>query len=403
MKSSIQIHNEMHALDEEISKATDAFNSAEGDARDAFRDSICEMKGQKKAMSDQLGDVLAEEDSIRKGGGIPMAAETTKPRALDVATAFLGTRDEFSQRGSIMDIYNKTAMKFPIVDAADPTHQFGLPTPTKTDYSLPSNIIELPISFVDTLSKATTDANLNYKVAGAFTNNSATWVPGTVKAESDEKWEEASASLFTVAHHMPISKQTAYHYGQLKSLIGNDLMYGLKIREDEYALRLNEDATRQGVLKNPLIQTYAAKKGETFYDSARRMKTLSWMNSGYQPTYLAVHPLVTEELDLAKSADGVYLRLNIDGKIWGLPAIEDINLFETTGTGETATTTYGALMYNSVSATWYTSQNDALSIGFVNDQFIRNEYTLLAEGEHLITVQRPKSFVYLPDAISVGQ
>jgi HK97 family phage major capsid protein len=404
VKSSIEIHNELTAIEEKITQASDSFNAAEGDAKDAFRDSICELKGQKKALNDQLGDALSEEDSIRRGGGVPMAVEKPKPRTMNPADAFLGTPEEFKSRGgSIMDVYKKTSMKFPITDASDPTHQFYLPTPTKTSYELPSNVIEMPMSFIDTLSKGTTDSNIEYKVAGEFTNNAALWKPGQVKAESDEKWGDDSANLFTVAHHVVISRHTAYHYGQLRSLIGNDLMYGLKVRADEYALRLDDGPNKQGVLKKAGIQTYVAKNGEKFYDSARRMKTLSWMSSGFQPTYIAVHPYVSEQLDLEKSTDGYYLRLTADGKVWGIPVVEDINLFENAGTDEAPVLTYGALMYNPMSATWYTSEADALSLGFVDDQFTRNEFTLLAEGEHLITVQRPKSFVYLPDAIAAGK
>ena len=40
MKSSIQIHNELLDLDNKIADAQDKFNAAEGDAKDAFRDSI---------------------------------------------------------------------------------------------------------------------------------------------------------------------------------------------------------------------------------------------------------------------------------------------------------------------------------------------------------------------------
>ena len=76
MKSSLQIHNEIRDLDGRIAKATADFAAAEGDARDALRDAINEYKGEQKALSDMLGDVLAAEDEVRRGGGVPLAAGT---------------------------------------------------------------------------------------------------------------------------------------------------------------------------------------------------------------------------------------------------------------------------------------------------------------------------------------
>lgn len=396
MTSSIEIHNRILDLDERIARATEGFNAAEGDAKDALRDAICTLKGEQKALNDQLGDVLAAEDEVRRGGGVPMAAPMPKAApARDAVRAFLGTREEFERAGGIAD---RIGQLVKVSAATDATHQFGLPTPTQTSYELPSNVIEMPMGVLDTLSKGTTDSNLVYKVPGAFTNGAALWKPGAVKPESDERWEEKTMNLFTVAHWVAVSKHAAKHYGQLESLIRNDLAYGLRVREHAYCLNLDDGDGKRGILKDPGIQAYTPKKGEGFYDSARRMKTASWMATGFQPNYVAVHPVALEQLDLEKSADGWYLRLNSDGKVWGLPVVEDVNLTETAG----SKTTYGALLYNSMCATWYTSETDSLSIGLVNDQFIPNEYTLLAEGEHGITIQRPKSFVYLKDAVSAG-
>lgn len=404
MPSSIQIHNHIRELDESIANATEAFNKAEGDARDAFRDQICQYKGEQKALKDQLGDVLAEEERVRKGGGLPVVAEAPKPKVLDVVTGFLGTREEFEKRGGMANRVGELMnVSEAIRAAADTTGQFALPGPSRTDYTLPENVIELPMGVLDTLAKGTTDAtSLTYMIPGEFTNNAAIWTPGNVKAESDEKWDKRTMNMFVVAHWIAISKQAANHYGQLQSLIANDLMYGLRAKERAFCLNLDNGDNEHGILKDSGIQVYTAKKGENLYDSARRMKTASWMATGYQPDHIAMHPYASEQLDLLKSSDGVYLRLSIDGRTWGVPIVEDVNLTETTGTTGKETTTYGALMYNSRCATWYTSETDALTMGLVNNQFIKNEYTLLAEGEHGITINRPKSFVYLKDAVNVG-
>lgn len=396
MKSSIEIHNELLDLDQKIKSAENSFNASEGEEQVAYRDAIKTFQGKKDALNEMLADVLAAEEKMRNDGGVPVIASTPQPKNehVDFVNAFLGSRDGFE---NIMAKYGeKMAFTYEqVMNAADPTYK--LVDPKKTSYNLPSNIIEMPMGVIDVISKGTTDSNMEYMIPKSFTNNAAEWTPGTVKAESDEAWDKDEASLFTLAHHMPISKHTAYHYGQLESIIKNDLMYGLKLKEADALLNLNNGATKKGILKKTGIQTYENAAGDTVVDSIRKMKTKSWMATGMMPTHLAVHPLVTEHLDLMKDANQRYMLINVNGKVWGLPVVEDVNLV----TDPSSDAKYGALMFNANAATWYTSEADALSIGFVNDQFTRNEYTLLAEGEHLITVQRPKSFVYMADALKL--
>ena len=396
MKSSIEIHNELLDLDQKIKSAENSFNASEGEEQVAYRDAIKTFQGKKDALNEMLTDVLAAEEKMRNDGGVPVIASTPQPKNehVDFVNAFLGSRDGFE---NIMAKYGeKMAFTYEqVMNAADPTYK--LVDPKKTSYNLPSNIIEMPMGVIDVISKGTTDSNMEYMVPKEFDNKAAEWTPGTVKAESDEAWDKDEASLFTLAHHMPISKHTAYHYGQLESIIKNDLMYGLKLKEADALLNLNNGATKKGILKKTGIQTYENAAGDTVVDSIRKMKTKSWMATGMMPTHLAVHPLVTEHLDLMKDANQRYMLINVNGKVWGLPVVEDVNLV----TDPSSDAKYGALMFNANAATWYTSEADALSIGFVNDQFTRNEYTLLAEGEHLITVQRPKSFVYMADALKL--
>ena len=396
MKSSIEIHNELLDLDQKIKSAENSFNASEGEEQVAYRDAIKTFQGKKDALNEILTDVLAAEEKMRNDGGIPVIAGTPQPKNehVDFVNAFLGSRDGFE---NIMAKYGeKMAFTYEqVMNATDATYK--LVDPKKTSYSLPSNIIEMPMGVIDVISKGTTDSNMEYMIPKSFTNNAAEWTPGTVKAESDEAWDKDEASLFTLAHHMPISKHTAFHYGQLESIIKNDLMYGLKLKEADALLNLDNGTTKKGILKKTGIQTYENAAGDTVVDSIRKMKTKSWMATGMMPTHLAVHPLVTEHLDLMKDANQRYMLINVNGKVWGLPVVEDVNLV----TDPSSDAKYGALMFNANAATWYTSEADALSIGFVNDQFTRNEYTLLAEGEHLITVQRPKSFVYMADALKL--
>ena len=396
MKSSIEIHNELLDLDQKIKSAEDSFNASEGEEQVAFRDAIKTFQGKKDALNEILTDVLAAEEKMRNDGGVPVIAAAPQPKTIDAenfVSAFLGSRDGFE---GIMDRYGeKMAFTYEqVMNAADPTYK--LADPKKTSYNLPSNIIEMPMGIIDVISKGTTDSNMEYMIPGKFTNNAAEWTPGTVKAESDESWGKDEATMFWLAHSMPVSRDTLSNYGQLQAILSNDLMTGLRLKEAAALLNLDSSDTKKGILKKTGIQKYAAKQGDTLYDSVRRMKTMSWMETGIFPNYVAMHPLVTEHLDLMKDKNERYMMLTINGRMWGVPIVEDVNLVS----GEEGSQKYGVLLFNSNSATWYTAESDALQIGLVNDQFVRNEFTLLAEGKHLITVQRPKSFVYMEDALA---
>lgn len=393
MKSSIEILNSITEINNLMESEEKAFNSTEGDVQAAHRDSINSLKGKRDALNEMLADVLAEEEKMRAAGGVPLVAKAPeKESPVDFIGEFLGSRDDFKKAGGLYGRLGEK-MKF-AYDKADPT--YTLPTPKKTDYSLPGNIIDMPMGVIDVISKGTTDSNMEYMIPGKFTNNAAEWTPGTVKAESDESWGKDEATMFWLAHSMPVSRDTLSNYGQLQAILSNDLMTGLRLKEAAALLNLDSSDTKKGILKKTGIQKYAAKQGDTLYDSVRRMKTMSWMETGIFPNYVAMHPLVTEHLDLMKDKNERYMMLTINGRMWGVPIVEDVNLVS----GEEESQKYGVLLFNSNSATWYTAESDALQIGLVNDQFVRNEFTLLAEGKHLITVQRPKSFVYLEDALA---
>ena len=390
--SSIEINNAIRDLEQKVAKASDDFNKAEGDAQAAIHDQINVFNGKLDVYKELLNDALAAEDDVRNNGGVPAVHQHEEKKPVDFAEMFLGARDGFE--GILDRLGEKRHFTYEqVANATDATYK--LATPKRTSYDLPSNIIEMPMSVLDVISKGTTDSNMEYFVPGGFTNGAAVWKPGSAKAESNESWTTESADMFWLAHHMPISRDTAANYGQLDSIIRNDLMAGLHLKKADCVLNLDDGANKKGILKRTGIQKFTKKAGENLYDSIRRMKTMSWQETGFNPTHVALHPMLSEHLDLLKDGNGQYMRLNLDGKAWALPIVEDVNLV----TDASSNAKYGALVFNANAATWYTSETDALTVGLVNDQFIRNEYTLLAEGRYLLTVQRPKSFVYLADAL----
>lgn len=139
MKSSLQIHNELRDLDLKIAEAQDKFNASEGDAKDAYRDAINQFKGEQKSLNDMLGDVLAAEDEIRRGGGVPLAsAAPAEYKPGNAAQDFLGDPSKFTGLTAQNDLNVMRTVK-------NAYTEFGIGVKTDTDYNFPVRPPTLPL------------------------------------------------------------------------------------------------------------------------------------------------------------------------------------------------------------------------------------------------------------------
>lgn len=398
MKSSIEIHNELNALDDSIVRATDEFNKAEGDAKDALRDQINAYKGEQKALNAVLGDVLAEEDRIRKGGGVPLATYgEPKRECRTIADLALGPRDEFKGL-SLND-----SVKFEVLDAYT---EFGLVERESVSYDLPRQTSDALPNFgiIDTLPKATTNADvLTFFEAdpSKYVNNAATWKPGELKPTSSMAWTQRSAYMELIANGIPVLETNLKDYGQLRSLINVELMMMQNLVKAAKVVKAPADNSESGIvgiINHSGILTYTKKSAsETVADSIRRQKTDVFLASGFRPTTVAMHPYVSESVELEKDKNGRYINQMVNGKLWALKVVDDLNLSETTGEGEAATTTYGMLTYWPQAATFFNREKESIEVGTINDQFMRNELTIRLEGRYGLKMTFPKAFSYLAD------
>lgn len=368
--NAMQIHDRIKDLREQASKA-----AAEDRTEDAIR-----LGGQIDELNVQLENALRDEDEARNVAK-PVASEP-KWAPKNVAQAFLGPRDQFTGVKTVKDGELSN-----ITDAVS-----GLPTPIETDRDIPA-LQRLSAGFVDSLAKGRTDGDIRYMQAGTYTNAAAAWTTGN-KPESSYTWAEQTAHMQIIAHQTPVSVFALKHYGQLESVITNELMVGLRNAEDVAALFANNANTGiVGVTQT--ADPYTKVAADTLYDTIVKMKAKSLANTGIAPTHVAVAPEVATALELLKTNSGEYLRLYQGGRIAGLEVVEDVNLSVTVE----STTSAGILVYNANAATWFTAEENEVLMGVIDKQFIQNQRTMLAEGEHALKVTHPKSFVYLASAL----
>lgn len=403
MFSSIQIHNKIVENRAKLDAAEKSFNAAEGDAKDVFRDTINQIKGENKSLDEQLAEALDYEDKIRQNGGIPLAdpfaANKKEFKPKNLGEFVLGARDKFKGLTVGTSI------------ALDAYQDFKLGEHTDTDYSLPEQYAQtLPkLGIYNTLPRAVTDKDsISFYEADQtkLTNAAATWTPGNSIAMSGMAWKPRSFHMEQIANGMPLLENNLNDYNELMTLVNTTLLYMQELAKAAKVLngaKANAETGMVGILQNDGIQKFKKGTTDTITDCAYKMANDVFLATGFNPTTIAMHPYVAESVNLEKDKNGRYINQMVNGKLWALNVVEDLNLTETIGETSSQKTTYGMMAYWNNAATFYTKMGETLEVGLVNDQFIRNEKTIRINGQYGLKVTFPKAFSYLADTGVAGR
>jgi len=345
------------------------------------------LEGRIAELDEMMMDAAKAEEELRARAAAGAVVSGRRP--CNLTERLIGFRDEFN---GIEEGFRNTAT---IVSIGDPTIE---------ETSVPGWGESPWYTFAGTLAQGVTDGDVKFLRRKTRTNSAATWTPNqespSEKAQSYYEWEKATAQLEIVAHHVPIEKPTLKRYGELMSIIENELTIGKAEVLDAKCLSGNTATGIVGVLNTSGLQTHTrAQTGEHAVDAIRKMVTKCINISRMYPDYVAVAPQVKEAIDLLKDDNGSYLTIMTNGRVWNLPLIEDVNLVIDTTAGGTTTRHYGAVVYCHRAATLFSTGEDALEVGYIDKQFTKNQLSLLLEGEHALKVAIPDAFVYCQDAI----
>ena len=234
-------------------------------------------------------------------------------------------------------------------------------------------------------------------------NNDAAAVPERsgnafgLKPQSSFQFVGEQAPVRTLAHWEAAHRNVLADEPQLRSIIDNELLYGLRLLEDNQIL--NGDGAGEnlkGVLQTTGIQTYnhasvAAAMSEpkdTKADGLRRAATLSFL-AYYEPSGIVMHPNDWEDIELTKDANGQYLvavsvAMGGEPRVWRMPVVETPAIAE--GTALVGAFGTGAQLYDREDASIRISEQHS-------DFFIRNAIVILAEQRLALAVKRPEAFV----------
>lgn len=212
-----------------------------------------------------------------------------------------------------------------------------------------------------------------------------------IKPQSSMVFQGHQAPVRTLAHWEAAHRNVLADEPQLRSIIDNELLYGLRLQEDQQIL--SGDGTGEnllGVLNTPGVQTYGrtAVANDTTADALRRAATLSFL-AYYEPSGVVMHPNDWEQIELTKNSQGTYLfsvsmQVGGEARIWRMPIVDTPAMPQ--GTALVGAFGTGAQLYDREQATIRISEQHA-------DFFVRNAIVILAEERLALAVKRPESFV----------
>jgi len=253
--------------------------------------------------------------------------------------------------------------------------------------------------------RTTTSTVIEYFRMTGFTNNAAMVAERNAgdtafaaKPQSSMTFEGVQTSVRTLAHWEAAHRNVLADEPQLRSIIDNELMYGLRLQEDAQILNgSGQGENLMGIMNTSGVQTYAWSQGanaaanqkaDTKADAIRRAATLSYL-AYYEPSGVVLHPNDWEAIELTKDGNGQYLialsvAMGGEPKVWRLPIVETPAMTENYAlVGAFGT---GAQIYDREQASIRISEQHA-------DFFIRNAIVILAEQRLALAVKRPESFV----------
>jgi HK97 family phage major capsid protein len=250
----------------------------------------------------------------------------------------------------------------------------------------------------DLFPVTTTTANLidYFRVTG-FTNNASPVAERSggafgIKPHSTLTFAPAQAPVRTIAHWEAAHRNVLSDEPQLQAIINNELMYGLRLTEDDQILNgtgTSEDLL--GILNTSGIQLYGIGDGpatDNKADAIRRSAT-KVMLAYYEATGCVVHPYDWEDIELAKDGNDRYLfmmnvAVGMQQTLWRMRVVDSPAMTE--GTSLVGAFGLGAQLYDREQANIRIAEQHA-------DFFVRNAVVVLAEQRLALAVKRPEAFV----------
>ena len=247
---------------------------------------------------------------------------------------------------------------------------------------------------------------IHYIDQQAVTRNANTVAEAGTKPESAITWIDRLIKLETIADTIPVTKQAYRNLGFVAGEIENMLRKNLALKEDQqlYAgdgvspnLKGLITSAPAAVLAS--LPAYQQVNDANVYDLIASLRVYvsngaagTGKQSKYMPNIVLMNPADILRYKLAKATDGHYILppfISADGtRIDGMIVVESPVV--TANTLVLGDFTYGTV---------YVEEEATIEMGWVNDQFIKNQWTIRAEQAEalLIRIVDEDAFVKVTD------
>jgi HK97 family phage major capsid protein len=256
-------------------------------------------------------------------------------------------------------------------------------------------------TILDLIPTGTTSSNsIEYYEQISATNNAApvaeaTATTGTsgLKPEGAFAWVLRSLPVATIAEWIPITNQTLADASGIRGIIDSQLLTHLQLALETQVLTGNgAPPNLAGILTNPNINTIGLGAGSgSAADAVYHAMTVVMATGLSNPTASVWNPVDFESIRLARenAASGTlggYLLgpPNVAGPttLWGRPVVLAIGMTQDT-----------ALVADFTAMMLFDREQGAIRTGLINDQFVRNMLTILAELRAVFALFRPTAVV----------
>jgi HK97 family phage major capsid protein len=260
-------------------------------------------------------------------------------------------------------------------------------------------LLQRELGLLDVIPRSQTNSDtIEYVREDTFTNSAAmvaeaTATTGTtgLKPESTLEYSVQTATVRTLAHWVPVTNRMLSDAPAIRGIINSRLLLGLDLILEDQALE--GDGTGEnftGILNTGGINIQG-KGTDNVADAVFKARTQVRVTGKGRPTAVVLHPNDWEAVRLMReNAASATLGNYLMGPpsqvgavtLWGIPVIESEAITENTGLiGDFR---MGCMLFDREEA--------AIRVGTIDDQFVRNMQTILAELRAAFVVWRPAMF-----------
>jgi HK97 family phage major capsid protein len=221
----------------------------------------------------------------------------------------------------------------------------------------------------------------------------ATATTGTTgrKPESAIAFAVATAPVRTMAHWIPVTNRMLADAPQIRGIVNGELLMGLDLKLEDQILTGNGSGENfTGFLSNTDVNVQG-KGTDNELDAIFKGRTKARVVGRGKPNAVIMHPYDWESIRLARqnvatATKGDYLMgppSQVGAvTVWGIPVIESDAITENTAL-------VGDFL---MGCRLYDREQGAIRTGTINDQFVRNMQTILAELRSAFVIHRPGMF-----------